>query len=52
MDVGNQDWLAPFVAFLVATIGWISREIWLRRKAKRQAAHDAGKILADKKKLL
>lgn len=42
----------PLAAFILTAIGWISREIWRWRNAKRQAAHDASKILSDKKKLL
>jgi tetratricopeptide (TPR) repeat protein len=40
------------LAIILTAIGWISRELWRRRQAKRQAASDAGKILSDKKKLL
>ena len=36
-------------AFILTAIGWISREIWRWRKAKMQAAHDAGTILKERK---
>jgi len=48
MDFG---WL-PLAAFILTAIGWISRELWRWRKAKRQAAHDASETLRDKKALL
>ena len=40
------------LGLILTAIGWVSREIWRRRQARRQAASDAGKILGDKKKLL
>jgi len=40
------------LAIILTAIGWISRELWRRRQAKRQAASDAGKILSQKKALI
>lgn len=48
MDFG---WLS-LAAFILTAIGWISRELWRWRKAKRQAALDASETLKDKKTLL
>lgn len=48
MDTG---WL-PLAAFILTAIGWLSRELWRWRKAKRQAAYDASDTLKDKKTLL
>ncbi len=50
--MGEYVWLAPLVAFLVAAIGWLFRELHFRRVATRQAAGDATKTLSDKRKLL
>lgn len=52
MDFGIQNVIVPLVAFLVPAIGLLIREIHYRRKAKRQAALDAGKILNEKKALI
>lgn len=52
MNVGAQNWLAPFIVSLTAAIILLIRELRFRRKAKRQAASDAGKILSQKKALL
>jgi tetratricopeptide (TPR) repeat protein len=52
MDSSEYVWLAPLIAFLVPAIGWGFREYWQRRKAKRQAAGDAGEALKDRKTLL
>ena len=42
-----------YLAGLILTaIAWVSRELWHRRSAKRQAAHDASKILNERKTLL
>lgn len=48
MDTG---WL-PLAAFILTAIGWLSREIWRWRKAKRLATEDATKTLNQKKILL
>jgi len=42
-----------YLAGLILTaIAWVSRELWHRRSAKRQSAHDASKILNERKTLL
>jgi len=48
MDAG---WL-PLGAFILTAIGWISREIWQWRKAKRLATEDAVTTLNQKKALI
>jgi len=48
VDIG---WL-PLAAFILTALGWISREIWRWRKAKRLATEDATKTLNQKKTLL
>ncbi|GAI55992.1 unnamed protein product, partial [marine sediment metagenome] len=48
MDIG---WLS-LAAFILTAIGWISREIWRWRKAKREATKDAIETLNDSKTLL
>ena len=50
--MGEYVWLAPSVAFLVAAIGWLLRELYFRRESKRQAAGNASKTLSNKRKLL
>lgn len=50
--MGEYVWLAPLIAFLVAAIGWLFRELHFRREARRQAAGDASMALSDKGKLL
>lgn len=52
MDTGTQNWLAPFIVAVVSAIVLLVREVRFRRKAKREAASDAGKILNQKKALL
>jgi len=42
----------PIAAFILTAIGWLSREIWRWRKAKRLATEDAAKTLVQKKGLL
>lgn len=48
MDTGEL----ALAAFVLTAVGWLSREIWRWRKAKRLAMEDATKILSEKKKLL
>jgi len=48
MDTG---WL-PLAAFILTAIGWLSREIWRWRRAKREATKDAIEILMKRKTLL
>jgi len=48
MDIG---WL-PLGAFILTALGWLSRELWRWRKARRQAAYDSSQTLKDKKTLL
>ena len=52
MDTGTQNWLAPFIVAVVSAVVLLVRELRFRRKAKRQAASDAGKILNQEKALL
>ena len=40
------------LAIILTAIGWISRELWRWRNAKRRAARDASETLKDKKRLL
>ncbi len=42
----------PLAAFILTAIGWLSREIWRWRKAKRLAAEDAVNTLNQRKALL
>ena len=42
----------PLLGFIIAAGGWVAREIWRWRNAKRQAALDASETLKDKKTLL
>ena len=48
MDAGGL----ALAAFILTAIGWISRETWRWRKAKRLATEDAAKTLGQKKTLL
>ena len=50
--MGEYVWLAPLVAFLVAAIGWLFRELHFRREWRSKATLGASQILKDKKTLI
>jgi tetratricopeptide (TPR) repeat protein len=50
--MGEYVWLAPLVAFLVAAIGWLFRELHFRREWRSKATLDASQTLKDKKALI
>lgn len=52
MDSGIPAWIMPVALLVGGAIGWLSSQYWQHRRAKRQAADDASKILNEKKKLL
>lgn len=49
MGTANTPLIVASLAFLTTAIGWLIRELWLRREHKRQAAPEAGTILKERK---
>ncbi len=52
MDGGILTLVISGAVLVGGAIGWLGRQYWYRREAKRQAAHDASAILKEKKALL
>jgi len=52
MNGGMLGWIIPVAGILGGAVGWLSSQYWQRRHAKRQASHDAGTILKERKTLL
>lgn len=52
MDGGMLVLIISAAALAGGAIGWLGRQYWYRREARRQAAHDASESLKEKKALL
>jgi len=52
MDGGTLTLVISGAALVGGAIGWLGRQYWYRREARRQAAHDASDLLKEKKALL
>ncbi len=52
MDIGILAIIIPITAIVSGAIGWIFRQYQYRHEIRRQASHDAGNILKERKKIL